>query len=248
VERSDTCAVPAAGVIAESLVALTLADTLLEALGGDTMASLRLPMARLRVATRADLGSVFLVGPMAAGKTSVGLALSKGIGRPFVDLDARIESKASASIAQIFARSGEQAFRELERKALAEVAAEPGAVVALGGGAVQSEEAWRWIRRTGVVLALRAPPEELIRRIRASERPIQDRPLLAEGDPLEALKKLSQSREHFYARADLHLSTEKLNAEAAAAAAVGLLRSLEGPLPTRPRGPGEPAASPEGEG
>ncbi|HME90790.1 MAG TPA: shikimate kinase, partial [Myxococcaceae bacterium] len=206
-----------------------------------------LPMARLRVAVRADLGSIFLVGPMAAGKTSVGLALSRRIGRPFVDLDGRIESQAGASIAQIFARSGEQGFREQEKNALAEVAAEPSAVVALGGGAVQSEAAWRLVRRSGVVLSLHAEPEELLRRIRASERPIQERPLLAEGDPLEALKNLARSRERFYARADLHLSTEGLDAEAAAAAAVGLLRSLEGPLPPRRRAEGEGIAAPEGE-
>jgi len=247
VERSDTCAVPAAGVIAESLVALVVADAVLEALGGDTLSSLRLPMARLRVAVRADLGNIFLVGPMAAGKTSVGLALSKKMGRPFVDLDGRIESQAGASIAQIFARSGEQAFRELEKKALSDVGAEPGAIVALGGGTVQNEAAWRLIRRSGVVLALHAEPEELIRRIRASERPIQDRPLLAEGDPLEALKKLAESRERFYARADLHLSTQGLDAEAAATAAVGMLRLLEGPLPPRHRGQGEGAAAPDGE-
>ncbi len=248
VERSDTCAVPAAGVIAESLVALTLADAVLEVLGGDAMASLRLPMARLRVATRVGVGHVFLVGPMGVGKSSVGLALSRRIARPFVDLDGWIESRAGASIAQIFERRGEQAFRELEAKALAEVAAGPHAIITVGGGAVQSEAAWRLIRRTGVVLALHAAPDELIRRIRSSNRPIEERPLLAGGDPLQALAKLARAREHLYARADLHLTTEGLDAEAAAAAAVGLLRSVEGPLPARQRGQqGEGVAAPEGE-
>ncbi len=211
------------------------------------MASLRLPMARLRVAARVSVGHVFLVGPMGVGKSSIGLALSRRIARPFVDLDSRIESRAGASIAQIFARSGEQAFRELEAKALAEVAEQPPAIVALGGGAVQSEAAWRLIRRTGVVLALHAAPDELIRRIRSSERPIEQRPLLAGGDPLQALTQLVRSRERFYARADLHLSTQGLDAEGAAAAAVGLLRSVEGPLPAQQRGQGEGAAAPEGE-
>jgi len=247
VERSDTCAVPAAGVIAESILALTLADALLEALGGDTMAGLRLPVARLRLSTRTSLGHIFLIGPMGSGKTSAGLALARQLNRPFADLDGRIEAKAGVSIAQIFQRTGEQSFRDLEAKTLAEAAGEPPAVIALGGGAIQNETAWRLMRRSGITLALRAPPEESIRRIRSSDRPIEARPLLAGGDPVEALRKLSATRERYYARADLDLDTEGLDAEAVAAAAVGLIDAVKGSLTDRSaEGPGGSAA-PEGE-
>ncbi len=249
VERSDTCAVPAAGVIAESIVALTLADALLETLGGDTMSSLRIPVARLRLAGRTALGHLFLVGPMGSGKTSAGLALARRMDRPFIDLDGRIEARAGASIAQIFERRGEAGFRELEAKTLAEAAGEAPAVIALGGGAIQNEAAWRLMRRTGITLGLRAAPEESIRRIRSSDKPVEARPLLAGGDPVAALRKLSAARERYYARADLDLDTDRLDAEAVAAAAVGLIRSIQGPLTTSHSTQAEQrgAAAPEGE-
>jgi len=249
VERSDTCAVPAAGVIAESIVALTLADALLETLGGDTMPSLRIPVARLRLAGRTALGHLFLVGPMGSGKTSAGLALARRMDRPFIDLDGRIEARAGASIAQIFEKRGEGGFRELEAKTLAEAAGEAPAVIALGGGAIQNEAAWRLMRRTGITLGLRAAPEESIRRIRSSDKPVEARPLLAGGDPVAALRKLSAARERYYARADLDLDTDRLDAEAVAAAAVGLIRSIQGPLTTSHVDHAEQrgTAAPEGE-
>jgi shikimate kinase len=236
-------------VIAESIVALTLADALLETLGGDTMSSLRIPVARLRLAGRTALGHLFLVGPMGSGKTSAGLSLARRMDRPFIDLDGRIEARAGASIAQIFERRGEAGFRELEAKTLAEAAGEAPAVIALGGGAIQNEAAWRLMRRTGITLGLRAAPEESIRRIRSSDKPVEARPLLAGGDPVAALRKLSAARERYYARADLDLDTDRLDAEAVAAAAVGLIRSIQGPLTTSHSTQAEQrgAAAPEGE-
>lgn len=230
VERSDTCAVPAAGIVAEAMVALALADALLETLGGDTMQGLRLPFAKLRLSTRARLGHVFLLGPMAAGKTSAGLILSHRLGRPFVDLDARIEALAGASIASIFRSAGEAEFRRLERVALEEACDRAPAVVAVGGGAVIHEHAWRRMREAGVTVRLHAPPWELARRLAQNEQAVEARPMLAGRDPLERLAELAQAREHWYARADLHLDTTALTAEEAAGAIVGLLRTIEGPL------------------
>lgn len=230
IERSDTCAVPAAGVVAEAMVALELADAVLEALGGDTLATLRLPFARMRVAGRARLGHVFLIGPMGAGKTTAGLILSHRMGRPFVDLDAQIEARAGISIAEIFRTLGETRFRELEALALEEVCNHAPAIVALGGGAASTETAWRRMREAGVTVHLHAPPWELVRRLRKSGRSLESRPLLAQGDPAEKLTELARAREDWYARADLHLETTALTAEEAAGAIVGLLRTIEGPL------------------
>ncbi len=230
VERSDTCAVPAAGVVAEAMVALALADALLETLGGDTMEGLRLPFAKLRLSTRARIGHVFLLGAMGAGKTSAGLILSHRLGRPFVDLDARIEAQAGASIATIFRTAGEAEFRRLERIALEEACEHGPAVVAVGGGAVLHEHAWRRMREAGVTVRLHAPPWELARRLAANEQAVEARPLLAGTEPAERLAELVQQREHWYARADLHLDTTALTAEEAAGAIVGLLRTIEGPL------------------
>jgi len=230
VERSDTCAVPAAGVVCEAMVCLALADAVLEALGGDTMAGMRQGFARLRLSTRTAPGQVFLIGPMGAGKTTVGERLARLLGLAFLDLDAHLEARAGRSVAQLFAAEGEEAFRRREAEGLAEVERGTPAVVALGGGTPCSEEAWRRMRRAGVVVALEAAPEELLRRLEAAPGGIAARPLLHGGEAGAQLTALLQQRQRWYARADAHLRTDGLSPDAAAGAALGLLRALEGPL------------------
>ncbi len=228
VERSDTCAVPAAGVIAEAMVALVLADALLETFGGDTMESLRGPVAKARLSLRSGVGHLFLVGPMGAGKSAAGPKLAALLQRPFVDLDARIEAHAGATVAELFAR-GEESFRELEGAALAEVAMErEPKVVALGGGAILRDAAWRSLRETGLTLRLRAEPAELIRRLGGEGR--EKRPLLRGDDWQASFSELLRRREKFYSRADLTLDVDGLGADAVAGACLGLVRSVEGPL------------------
>ena len=226
VERSDTCAVPAAGVVAEAVLALVLADGVLEALGGDTMDGLRPAFARLRLAPRIRPGHVWLVGPMGAGKTEAGRRLAVLLGLPFVDLDAIVEERAGASIAEVFRSEGESRFRELEAEAVGSAAKGPVAVVATGGGVVLGDPAWRTMRGSGVVLGLTARKETLLARL-GSEA--ERRPLLA-GDAGAALERILRERRHLYRRADATLDTEGLGLEAVAGALVGLLRSLLGPL------------------
>ncbi|HEY0839837.1 MAG TPA: shikimate kinase, partial [Vulgatibacter sp.] len=179
---------------------------------------------------RAEPGHVFLLGPMGSGKTRSGLILARRMERPFVDLDATIERRAGLSIAEIFRRSGEDGFRELEEAALAAVAGEPPSVVALGGGAVTRESAWRRIRGAGVSIHLHAAPDELARRLTASDRELLARPLLGDGDPFEKLRELSEKRARWYAKADLLLETTGASPEEVAGAALGMLRTIEGPL------------------
>lgn len=225
VERSDTCAVPAAGVVAEAMLALVLADAVLEALGGDTLAGLRAPFARLRLCDRCDLGHRFLVGPMGAGKTMVGAKLAMNLGLPFVDLDARIAQAAGATVAQLFEREGEAGFRAREAAALEVVCAEGPSVVALGGGAALTDDAWRHLRRAGAVLRLKVDLHTQLLRIGDPA----SRPLIADA-PAERLRALAIERERWYARADVSLDATDLTADLAAGAALGLFRSLEGPL------------------
>jgi chorismate synthase len=244
VERSDTCAVPAAGVIAEAVFALELADAVLEALGGDTMDSLRVGWARMRLAARTHPGHVFLLGPMGVGKTAVGVVLARSLGLPFVDLDARIEAQAGRSVAELFKSQGEPAFRELERQLLTRVCAEPASVVSLGGGAVLNEEAWRKLRHHGVAVYLSARPEALAERIRASGRPLEERPLLATEDPVGRLVELAAARERWYQRADLRVDTEQRSADDVAGMVRGMLAMLDSPLR---RGRGGEVSQDEGE-
>lgn len=236
VERTDICAVPAAGVVAEAMVALVLADALLESTGGERLEAMRLPAARMRLSSRSRLGHVFLLGPPGAGKSSAGLILAEKLGLPFIDLDARIEARAEASIRSLFQTLGEPGFRALEAEALAEVCAKSPAVVALGGGAVTREAAWRLLWDKGVTVLLQAPVEVIARRLSRAE--IESRPLLAGGDPVERLAQIVAERLAWFERADLRIDTTGLSAEQVAGAIVGLLRQVEGPMVPRVGGAG----------
>ena len=146
-----------------------------------------------------------LLGFMAAGKTAVGAELARRLGWTHVDLDAWIEAREGRSVARIFATDGEARFRELEAEATREVAALRGVVLSPGGG---------WITRPGNLEALgagtlsvwlRVSPEEAVRRAGAAPG---ERPLLAGPDPLDAARRLLESRAPLYARAALHVNTE----------------------------------------
>lgn len=78
--------------------------------------------------------NIFLVGPMGAGKTSIGKRLSKRLKREFIDSDRVLEDRTGVSIATIFEVEGEEGFRERETKILRELARSKHAVIATGGG------------------------------------------------------------------------------------------------------------------
>lgn len=194
IERSDTCAVPAAAVVGEAVVSLCLAHALLEAWGADTLDSLR---AQVRAAWRRARrlpAHVYLCGLSGSGKSTTGALLAGSLGLPHVDLDTEIERAAGQSIRQLFENAGEQAFRALELQALRRVASGPRAVVSLGGGAVTSRAARDVLRRSGDVLWLDAPVELLAGRLTGDAT----RPLLAGASPEQALRRLAE------ARADAH--------------------------------------------
>jgi shikimate kinase len=127
---------------------------------------------------------------MGSGKSSVGALLAERMRRPFVDTDAVIEARTGTSVAEIFARRGEAAFRADEQAALAAVLASPvRSVVAAGGGAVLSPANRRSMRSGGTVVWLRASPAVLAERLGLFEPGVRfgferpTRPLLAGSDP-----------------------------------------------------------------
>ena len=135
-----------------------------------------------------------LVGMMGAGKSTVGRRCAQRLQRAFVDTDEVIETIAGASVAEVFARDGEPAFRELERTAVADACASPvPAVIAVGGGAVLDPENRRRLRAAGLVVWLCAPVDELARRVGDTA----SRPLLA-GDAEGALRRLDALRRPAY--------------------------------------------------
>ena len=132
-----------------------------------------------------------LVGPMGAGKTSVGRRVAKHLAVPFIDTDKRVVAE-HGSIADIFAEHGEAHFREWERQAVATAIAE-GGVISLGGGAV-TDPGTRALLEGDPVVFLAVSPEAVAERIRGTSRPL----LVADEDPLERWTRIMEQRRELY--------------------------------------------------
>lgn len=141
-----------------------------------------------------DPGNVFLVGMMGAGKSTVGKALARRLGREFVDCDREIVERTGVPIATIFEIEGESGFRSRESAVLAEFSARRGTVVATGGGAVMAEENRRLMRENGTVVYLHAALDHLHERTRRDGA----RPLLDKGDRRATLAALLEARDAIY--------------------------------------------------
>ena len=166
------------------------------------------------------VNSVFLVGFMGAGKTSVGRSLGQRLNWVFEDLDDRIQSREGCTVAEIFQDSGEAEFRRAEHAALQQVLQElrgGGArIVALGGGAfVQRENAALLKAFSAPTVFLDAPIEELWQRCctQASETGAE-RPLLRS---VEQFRKLYETRRNSYRKAALKVQTGKRTVESISA-------------------------------
>lgn len=147
--------------------------------------------------------SLALVGPMAAGKTSVGRKVARLLQVPFTDTDKRVVAE-HGPIPQIFAEEGEARFRDYERAAVAAALAD-GGVVSLGGGAVTDAETRALLRRHPVVF-LTVSAEAVARRIRGAGRPLLD----GEDDPVERWRTIFAARRDWYEEvADLTVDTSR---------------------------------------
>lgn len=138
---------------------------------------------------------VFLVGMMGAGKTTLGKALAKRLGRDFVDTDKMLVERTGVPVATIFEIEGEEGFRRREAAILAEAAAAASpCVIATGGGAILSPDNRLLMRESGTVVYLRARLENLWERTRHDTT----RPLLVGPDPRARLSELLAAREPLY--------------------------------------------------
>jgi len=157
--------------------------------------------------------NLVLVGPMGAGKSSIGRRMAERFGLDFVDADAFIEQRTGASISAIFDHVGEAGFRERESSALEELLAGSGQLVATGGGAVLLESNRRLMRGRGFVVYLRADIDSQLKRLSRD----RTRPLLQRGDREQVLRDLAAFREPLYREvADLVMDTDGLTAAEAA--------------------------------
>jgi len=149
-----------------------------------------------------------LVGPPAAGKTTVGTMLADRLGVAFRDTDSDIVASTGREIADIFVTDGEQAFRALERAAVAQALATHDGVLGLGGGAILAEETRRLLAPHKVVF-LSVDVPEAVRRIGLN----RDRPLLL-GNPRQQLRALLDARLPLYREvAIVEVGTDELTPE-----------------------------------
>jgi shikimate kinase len=161
---------------------------------------------------------IFLIGFMGSGKTTVGGLLAERLGWSFADLDDLIVRSAGLTVAEIFAREGEEGFRRRETEAVRAAAAGLRSVVATGGGAACREENLALMLASGRVVALAVSAVEAVRRTGSrSGRPLLD----DRADPLAAATTLLAARQPFYGRAHLRVETDRRTPAEAAGEILG---------------------------
>jgi shikimate kinase len=143
--------------------------------------------------------TIVLVGLMGAGKSAIGRRLAQKLVLPFVDADQEIERAAGCSIEEFFARHGEAAFREGERRVMARLLDQPVHVLATGGGAFIDDNTRALVRQRAISVWLRAELSLLLDRVQRRA----NRPLLKQGDPRQVLEQLMLKRYPIYAEADI---------------------------------------------
>ena len=154
------------------------------------------------------LNNIYLVGPMGAGKSTIGRLLAKELGKPFFDSDHVIEERSGADIPWIFDVEGESGFRERETQAIEELCAQQDIVLATGGGVVGRAENRRALGTNGFVVYLTAPVRVQLQRTEKDKR----RPLLQRPDREQVLTQLLVERDPLYRSiADLILDTVRLS-------------------------------------
>ncbi len=153
--------------------------------------------------------NIFLIGPMGAGKTTIGRYLANELKFAFYDTDKEIESRTGADIPWIFDVEGETGFRKRESQVIAKLTTLQGIVMATGGGCVLSPDNRALLASRGLVIYLQVSIAQQLRRLSHAK----DRPLLLRGkNPKEALEKLVAEREPLYlALADHVIETDGLS-------------------------------------
>ena len=137
---------------------------------------------------------IFLIGPMGAGKTTVGRILAKNLGMSFLDTDEEIEHRSGASVSWIFDIEGEAGFRDREEQLVKEITKRKDIVISTGGGVVLRQKNRQVLSESGFVVYLRASVEDLLARMNGDKK----RPLLQVDDPQEKIRQIVTERDSLY--------------------------------------------------
>ena len=157
---------------------------------------------------------IFLIGYMGAGKTTVGRKLAKEMNLSFIDLDLYIEGRYHRSIRQLFAERGEEAFRDIEKRLLHEVAEFEDVLVSTGGGTPCFFDNMEFMNMAGTTIYLKVSVDELASRLESCK---QTRPVLQNrsGEELRSfIKENLEARTAFYEKANIIYDAEQMMTEA----------------------------------
>ncbi|MGE5416841.1 MAG: shikimate kinase [Acidobacteriota bacterium] len=148
--------------------------------------------------------NIVLIGFMGTGKTAIGTRLAQRLNRKFIDTDREIERVTGMTVRDIFLKAGEVRFRSEEALISQKLANQKGLVVATGGGLVLNPENIEYLRKNGVVVCLKAAPEDIYRRVSKKK---QTRPLLGRSFTIEDIIRMLNDRDEFYRNADIEVDT-----------------------------------------
>ncbi|MDM7861625.1 shikimate kinase AroK [Alteromonas sp. ASW11-36] len=161
----------------------------------------------------AEKRNIFLVGPMGAGKSTIGRHLADELHLEFFDSDQEIERRTGADIAWIFDLEGEEGFRKREENVINDLTDMQGIVLATGGGSVVSKAVRNRLSARGIVVYLQTTIDKQVARTQRDKR----RPLLQNDDPEQVLRDLAAERNPMYEEvADYIVDTDDQSARAVA--------------------------------
>ena len=172
----------------------------------------------------AEKRNIFLVGPMGAGKSTIGRQLAQQLNMDFIDSDAVIEERTGADISWIFDLEGEEGFRKREERIINELTQMQGIVLSTGGGAVLSKESRNYLSARGIVIYLETTVEKQFQRTQRDKK----RPLLQTENPRQTLEELAKIRNPLYEEiADIVLQTDEQSAKVVASNIIDLIDNLQ---------------------
>ena len=168
--------------------------------------------------------NIFLVGPMGAGKSTIGRLLASELNLSFRDSDRVIEERTGADIPWIFDMEGEEGFRERETAVLTELSTEANVVIATGGGIILREQNRTIMKSSGFVCYLTASIDQLVERTSRDKK----RPLLQVENPRQKIIDLLSLRDTLYRdAADFVINTDRRSPKAVAQEIAGLVTAAQ---------------------